>query len=149
GSGSHQGKAGRSRSRLVAGMSELVCDTQRPTARTGGERRRNVRLPNVLSIGMADAGDALAGVAHVVVRKPREVIDMLRVLHFNLLLVRAADCDASTWQMLSVVRQYWPGLRWVLLAGAECTDRDEILARSLGATSVTSDPRVVAELARG
>ena len=143
-----QGKAGRSASRMVAGMSELVCDTQRLTARTRRGEGRRVRLPNVLSIGL-DEGQQIEGIAQVTVRRPREVIEMLRVLHFNLLLVRASAKDVATWQMLALVHQHWPRLRWVLLADEACTDREEILARSLGATSVTADPRVIAELASG
>src|SRR3954463_1707367 len=82
------GNSGGSVNREVEGMTELVCDTQRLTAKTQRPARRAVRLPNVLSIGVPE-GEVLDGVAHVNVRQPREIIEMLRVLHFNLLLVRA------------------------------------------------------------
>ena len=129
-------------------MTELVCDTQRLTAKTQRPARRGVRLPNVLSIGVPE-GEVLDGVAHVNVRQPREIIEMLRVLHFNLLLVRAKSDDVATWNTIGLIHQHWPRLRWVLLADETCGDREEIIARSLGATSVTNDPRVIAELAAG
>jgi hypothetical protein len=105
-------------------------------------------LPNVLSIGMP-ANQPLDGVAHVPVRHPREVIEMLRVLHFNLLLVGPNAVDPATWAVLELVHRYWPQLRWVLMPGPKSGDREEIMARSLGATSVSTDPRVIVELAGG
>jgi hypothetical protein len=91
----------------------------------------------------------LDGVAHVPVQHPREVIEMLRVLHFNLLLVGPDALEPATWAVLELVHRHWPQLRWVLMPGPKSGDREEILARSLGATSVSTDLRVIVELAGG
>jgi hypothetical protein len=99
----------------------------------------------VLAIGLP-ADYVIEGIALTHAAKPRDVIEMLRVLDFSLLLVRAGPNETAIWQMLQAVRRYWPKLRWALLA-EDCTDAEEILARSLGAASVTSDPRFIVELA--
>jgi hypothetical protein len=127
-------------------VTELASDTRRLTARIRPTRERVLPLPNVLSIGLSE-GQEIAGVAHVAVRQPREVIEMLRVLHFNLLLVGPGAMNSATWNLLDLVHRHWPDLRWVLVPGENCGDREEILARSLGATSVSTDLRVIAELA--
>jgi hypothetical protein len=61
-------------------------------------------------------------------------------------LVRAEVKDVAVWRMIEVVRRCWPRLRWALVT-ENCSDQEEILARSLGAASVTSDGRVIIELA--
>jgi hypothetical protein len=129
---------------------DLVADTRRLTAHTRRARpeRRPVQLPNVLSIGLAEDAK-LAGVAQLTVQRPQDIIEMLRVLHFDLLVVSASACDVPTWHVLALMHRHWPELHWVLLADEKCTDQDEIRARSLGATCVTTDLRAVVELATG
>jgi hypothetical protein len=99
----------------------------------------------VLSIGLS-AEREFTGIALTRAVSPREVIEMLRIMEFNLLLVSATAEDASTWNLMGVIQRHWPELRWVLITD-DCSNEVEIMARSLGAASVTSDPRVVAELA--
>jgi hypothetical protein len=100
---------------------------------------------SVLAIGLP-VDHVIEGIALTHAAKPRDVIEMLRVLDFSLLIVRAGPKDIAIWQMVQVVRRYWPRLRWALLS-ENCSDQEEILARSLGAASVTADPRVIFELA--
>jgi len=138
----------RRRSAPAAVATELASDTRQLTTKARPARRRSVRLPNVLSIGMPE-GQPLEGVSHMPVRQPREIIEMLRVLHFNLLLVGPNALEPATWAVLELVHRYWPQLRWVLMPGENTGDREEIMARSLGATSVGTDLRVIVELAGG
>ncbi len=104
-----------------------------------------LRQPAVLSIGLAPSRQ-FTGIAMTRAATPREVIEMLRIMEFNLLLVSATAEDAPIWNLMGVIQRHWPELRWVLITD-ECSNEEEILARSLGAASVTSDPRVIAELA--
>ena len=106
--------------------------------------RRSKRL-SVLAIGLP-VDHVIEGISLTHAAKPRDVIEMLRVLDFSLLLVRAGPKDTAIWQMVQAVRRYWPQLRWALMT-ENCTDQEEILARCLGAASVTNDPRVIVELA--
>jgi hypothetical protein len=120
-----------------------------PTPRLAPKARRKsgteLRQPAVLSIGLA-ADREFAGVAMTRAVTPREVIEMLRIMEFNLLLVSATAEDGAIWNLMGVVQRHWPELRWVLVTN-DCTNQEEIMARSLGAASVTSDPRVITELA--
>jgi hypothetical protein len=111
----------------------------------GMPRPRRFKRLSVLAIGLP-VDHVIDGIALTHAARPRDVIEMLRVMDFSLLLVRAGEKDALIWEMVQAVRRYWPGLRWALLA-ENCTDEEEILARSLGAASVTTDPRVIVELA--
>jgi hypothetical protein len=110
-----------------------------------GRKAGELRQPAVLSIGLS-AEREFTGIALTRAVSPREVIEMLRIMEFNLLLVSATAEDASTWNLMGVIQRHWPELRWVLITD-DCSNEVEIMARSLGAASVTSDPRVVAELA--
>jgi hypothetical protein len=113
------------------GAADLAADTRRLTAHTRRPRaeRRPVQLPNVLSIGLPEDAK-LAGVAHLTVQRPQDIIEMLRVLHFDLLVVKASACDVATWHVLALMHRHWPELHWLLLADEKCTDQDEIRARS-------------------
>jgi hypothetical protein len=117
-------------------------ETSTAVARSASRRSRRL---SVLAIGL-NGDHLIEGIALTHAAKPRDVIEMLRVLDFSLLLVRAGPKDVAIWQMIQVVRRYWPRLRWALLS-ENCSDQEEILARSLGAASVTADPQVIVELA--
>jgi hypothetical protein len=117
----------------------------KPLAPTIPSPRRSTRLRSVLSIGLAPEVE-FEGIKLTRAASPRDVIEMLRVLDFSLLLVSASAQDVATWKLIDTVRRYWPQLRWVLLT-ENCSDEEEILARSLGASSVTANPEVILELA--
>lgn len=107
--------------------------------------RRSIRLKSVLSLGLAPEIE-FEGIKLTRAASTREVIEMLRVLDFSLLLVSATAQDVTTWRAIDTIRRYWPGLRWALFT-ENCSDEEEILARSLGASSVTANPEVIQELA--
>jgi len=117
----------------------------KPLAPTIRSPRRSIRLRSVLSIGL-DPEIEFEGIKLTRAASPRDVIEMLRVLDFGLLLVTAGAQDTATWKLVDTVRRYWPHLRWALFT-ENCSDEEEILARSLGASSVTANPEVVLELA--
>jgi hypothetical protein len=122
--------------------SEARRETAALVARSVGRRPKRL---SVLAIGLG-VDHVIDGIAITHAAKPRDVIEMLRVLDFTLLIVKAGPEDAAIWQMVQVVRRYWPRLRWALFSD-NCSDQDEILARSLGAASVTADQGVILELA--
>jgi len=117
----------------------------KPLAAAVRPPRRATRLRSVLSIGL-DPEMEFDGIKLTRAASPRDVIEMLRVLDFGLLLVSARAQDTATWKLVDTVRRYWPHLRWALFTD-NCSDEEEILARSLGASSVTANPEVVLELA--
>jgi hypothetical protein len=122
----------------LAGAIERL--TAKPRRKAG-----ELRHPAVLSIGLAPSRE-FSGIAMTRAASPREVIEMLRIMEFNLLLVSATAEDSAIWNLMGVIQRHWPELRWVLITD-DCSNQEEIMARSLGAASVTSDPRVIAELA--
>lgn len=126
---------------------DLALATRRLTAKAPRVDRGTRRQPPVLGIGLPAIG-SLEGVALLNADSPRAIIEMLRVLDFQVLLVGTTACKPAMWQTLAVVRQQWPHVRWILFSD-DCSDQEEILARSHGVTAITTDPASIRELARG
>ena len=128
-----------------AAAASLAGATERLTTKARRRPATELRQPAVLSIGLSPDCE-FTGIALTRAVTPREVIEMLRIMEFNLLLISTGNEDAAIWNLMGVIQRHWPELRWVLVTD-DCSNEVEIMARSLGAASVTADPRVIMELA--
>jgi hypothetical protein len=118
-----------------------------PPIKTPVESTLPLKPPVVLGIGLPRSL-AYSGIE---IRRPateRAVIELLRQTEFDLLLVSAKPEEEKVWNLMRLIRRHWPGLRWVLFSD-DCTDAQEIQARSLGAVCVTADQQTIEELAFG
>ena len=83
----------------------------------------------------------------------RRAIELLRMLRFDLLLVGLRTPSAAPpWNFVQRARLCWPGQKWMLVGPHDLSTRDEITARSLGATGVIAghvDWESIAQVARG
>lgn len=76
----------------------------------------------------------------------RAALELMRVTHFDLILVPPRLTDMSVWHLLGAVRSAWPWQKWALVAD-ECTDaRDEVRARTLGVMRIFDDLPSVADV---
>jgi hypothetical protein len=66
-------------------------------------------------------------------------IELLRMMRFDLALVRSQWESDSPWPFLHRMRQGWPKLRWALVAEHLDVDQ-EIQARTLGASCIFCPP---------
>jgi hypothetical protein len=93
--------------------------------------------PSVLGVGLQEAHQTPADLPVELTQADctRRAIEMLRVMRFDLLLV-ALRSSSPPWNFVQAARRCWPGQKWMLVGPDDVSDRDEITARSLGATSV-------------
>jgi DNA-binding NarL/FixJ family response regulator len=106
-----------------------------------------VKPPVILGIGLPRS----LSYPGMEIRRPaneRAAIELLRQTEFDLMLVSAKPEEEKVWNLMRLIRRHWPGLRWVLFS-EDCTDAQEIQARSLGAVCVTADQQTIEELAFG
>jgi DNA-binding NarL/FixJ family response regulator len=75
------------------------------------------------------------GLNFVSATNSRRAIDMLRMLHFDFLLVNIKLPDASTWDFLRHLKTGFSSQKWALVGGP-ITEQQEITARMFGATTI-------------
>ncbi len=109
--------------------------------------------PSVLGVGLEEAHQTPADLPVELTQADctRRAIEMLRVMRFDLLLV-ALRSSSPPWNFVQAARRCSPGQKWMLVGPDHVSDRDEITARSLGATSVLAgdlDWDAIAQIACG
>src|SRR5579862_1541869 len=65
----------------------------------------------------------------------RRAIDMMRMMHFDFILVGMGISDVSTWDFLRHLKTAWPQQKWALV-GSPLSEQQEITARMFGASLV-------------
>jgi len=79
------------------------------------------------------------------VHSGRRAIDMLRLVHFDLLLVGLKLPDMSAWNFMRHVKTTWPQQKWALVGGP-ISQQQEIEARMLGVTTLFEAPPAIEEV---
>jgi DNA-binding NarL/FixJ family response regulator len=79
--------------------------------------------------------DGAGDVNFMSVQSGRRAIDMLRMMHFDFILVGMQMPDIGTRDLLRMLKTAWPQQKWALVGGP-ISEQQEIAARMFGATTL-------------
>jgi DNA-binding response OmpR family regulator len=93
---------------------------------------------SLLAIGVANVQSRSSAFDLYTASTLREAIATIRLISFDLLIVGLDEPQIDVWELMRRVLAAWPQQRWIL--ASQCiTERDEVLARSLGALMVLGE----------